>query len=64
MVEKITNNMEQSFLVGVHALAPTLAEAALQVGLGHKDGEGDDVGGKGGHPSGHTGHLGFVPANG
>ena len=70
MVERITNNMERSFLAGVHALAP----------LGHKDsggmtwGEnGKTVFGKqrsgtkgllwGGDPSGHTSHLGFVPAN-
>jgi hypothetical protein len=38
--------MERSFLAGVHALAPTLAGAARQGGLGHKDGGGDDVGGK------------------
>ena len=33
MVERITNNMERSFLAGVHALAPTLAGATRQVGL-------------------------------
>ncbi len=45
MVERITNNMERSFLAGVHALAPTLAGATRQVGLGHKDNGGDDFGG-------------------
>jgi hypothetical protein len=46
MVERITNNMERSFLAGVHALAPTLAGAARQAGIGHKESGGDDVGGK------------------
>ena len=45
MVERITNNMERSFLAGVHALALTLAGATRQVGLGHKDKGGDDFGG-------------------
>jgi hypothetical protein len=40
MVKRITNNMEWSFLVGVHTLASTLAGAVRQVGLGHKDGGG------------------------
>ena len=46
IVKRITNNIERSFLARVHALAPTLAGAARQVGLSHKDSEGDDVGGK------------------
>ena len=45
MVERITNNMERSFLAGVHALAPTLAGAARQVGIGNKDSGGTTWGG-------------------
>jgi hypothetical protein len=46
MVERITTNMERSFLAGVQALAPTLAGAARQVGIANKDSGGDTVGGK------------------
>jgi hypothetical protein len=46
MVKRITTNMGRSFLAGVQALAPTLAGAARQVGIGDKDSGGDDVGGK------------------
>ncbi len=45
MVERITTNMERSFLAGVQALAPTIAGAARQAG-NNKDVGGDDVGGK------------------
>jgi hypothetical protein len=45
MVERITTNMEKSFLAGMQALAPTLAGAARQVSI-TKDGGGDDVGGR------------------
>ncbi len=46
LVERITSNMGRSFMMGVQALAPTIAGAARQGGLYGRDSGGEGMGGK------------------
>jgi hypothetical protein len=46
LVKQITQNMGQSFMAGVQALAPSIAGAAQQGGGYNKDGSGDKMGGR------------------